>query len=150
MDRMTAERQELQTVGVLRRLDGLFTEGRWVRGRHYGDGGYCLNGAIVSSTRWTVPGVDKRARAELCRSLPVLGRITSKLIGKRATLALYNDWVGRDRGVRRLVKATLARVDEGQPFDIREILGAEQSEAAGRAPEVWTARQRRAQVQHTA
>lgn len=150
MDGMTAERQELQTIGVLRRLDGLFTDGRWERGRHYGDGGYCLNGAIVSSTRWTVPGVEKRARAELCRSFPLLGRIASKLIGKRATLALYNDWFGRDRGVRRLVKATLARVDDGQPFDIREILAAESTAAARQRGEVWTSRQRPVQVRQAA
>lgn len=150
MDGMTAERQELQTIGVLRRLDGLFTDGRWGRGRHYGDGGYCLNGAIVSSTRWTVPGVDKRARAELCRSLPLLGRMTSKLVGKRATLALYNDWVGRDRGVRRLVKTTLARVDDGQPFDIREILASETTAAARIGREVWTARQRPTRVRQAA
>jgi hypothetical protein len=133
-----------QTIGVIRRLDTLFNSGRWERGQHYDDGGYCLLGAVYSSTQWTLPEVRGEVLRELCASLPRSGRLLAKIVGRRAALAVYNDIVGREKGARRLAKTTLARVDAGWPYDVRSIVAGTQVEAPGPGgPVLWTARKQR-------
>jgi hypothetical protein len=134
-------RAEKQVLGVLSRLDSLYASGHWASGRRYTDGGYCLIGAIDASTRWTVPGVRERVVSELARTLPLPLRALGLVAGKGAALAFYNDWVGRARGVRRLVKATLARVDDTWPLDLSGVGAGRGTFTAERPPAVAAPRE---------
>jgi hypothetical protein len=117
MDDMTT--QELR---VLAHVDRRFTRGRWVRGRRTRGGlDYCLVAALDDASVGFAPEVRSRVMHELVRDLPRPLRVVGQW-SPRATLAFYNDWVGRRRGTLRLVKTTLARLSTHQPFTAERLL----------------------------
>lgn len=99
-----------QTIGVLRRMQGRYADGRWCRGARFGrDGRNCLVGGIDEATRWTIPGVNRQIAIELAVGLPrplqPLARIRPRL-----ALALFNDTVGGRDGAARLVDDAIERL----------------------------------------
>jgi hypothetical protein len=103
-------------VRVLTQVDKRFTPGRWARGQRTRDGlDFCLVAAVDDAAAHFPPQVRDRVFQELVEELPP----TLRRIGRRAprpTLAFYNDYVGRRRGVLRMVKTTLARLATSQAF----------------------------------
>lgn len=103
-------------VRVLTQVDKRFTPGRWARGQRTRDGlDFCLVAAVDDAAAYFPPQVRERVFLELVEDLPP----SLRRIGRRAprpTLAFYNDYVGRRRGVLRLVKTTLARLATSQAF----------------------------------
>lgn len=135
--------QARQVVGVLKRMEQRFTEGRWEGGHRFGPHGTCLIGGIDEATRWVLPGVAEAVTRELADRLPTpLRAIAARR--PRLALAMYNDTFGGRDGAVRLVREAREALG-GLPMPVRATTeaGAEVSTDAPAVVidvrEVWTA-----------
>lgn len=123
-------------VRALSDLERMFSHGQWLAGRRHLAGSWCLIGGIDAATARCHPDVRAEATRALVAELPLPMRWVGS-VAPRASLMAYNDYVGRQRGVLRLLRSALARLTDGDApaTELRTLLAdAEQRPQPERPP----------------